>query len=89
MCIRDRENVVYFLSPTEINNLNENSIKLFDPIPKNELFKKLRESRVMLYQGDPGETFCLSIAEAQALGVPCVIKPIGCLGERVIDELFK
>ena len=39
----------------------------------------------MLYQGDPGETFCLSIAEAQALGVPCVIKPIGCLGERVID----
>ena len=69
----------------KINNLNENSIKLFDPIPKNELFKKLRESRVMLYQGDPGETFCLSIAEAQALGVPCVIKPIGCLGERVID----
>ena len=41
----------------------------------------------MLYKGDPGETFCLSIAEAQALGVPCVIKPIGCLGERVIDKV--
>jgi glycosyltransferase involved in cell wall biosynthesis len=71
----------------KIKELNEDSIKFFEPIPKNELFKKLLTSRVMLYKGDPGETFCLSIAEAQALGVPCVIKPIGCLEERVIDKV--
>ena len=54
-------------------------------MPKKDLVKVLSQSRVLVYRGDPGETFCLSIAEAQALGVPCVIKPIGCLGERVID----
>ena len=36
----------------------------------------------MLYKGDPGETFCLSIAEAQALGIPCVVQPIGSLGRE-------
>ena len=41
----------------------------------------------MLYKGDPGETFCLSVAEAQALGVPCVVQPIGSLGERVKDKI--
>ncbi len=70
-----------------IKNLNDNSIKIFEPIPKKLLFKKILNSRAMLYQGDPGETFCLSIAEAQALGIPCVIKPIGCLAERVIDKV--
>ena len=71
----------------QVKGLNDNSIKLFEPIPKNLLFKKILKSRAMLYQGDPGETFCLSIAEAQALGVPCVIKPIGCLAERVVDKV--
>jgi glycosyltransferase involved in cell wall biosynthesis len=71
----------------KIKNFNDNSIKLFEPIPKKELFKKLLQSRAMLYMGDPGETFCLSIAEAQALGVPCVVKPIGCLAERVKDKV--
>ena len=37
----------------------------------------------MLYQGDEGETFCLAVAEAQALGVPAVVKSIGSLPERV------
>jgi glycosyltransferase involved in cell wall biosynthesis len=39
----------------------------------------------MLYRGDPGETFCLAVAEAQAAGVPCVVQDIGCVGERIID----
>ncbi len=30
----------------------------------------------MLYRGDPGETFCRAVAEAQALGVPAVAQPI-------------
>ena len=71
----------------KIVDLNDSSIKLFDPLPKKKLFTKLLASRSMLYKGDPGETFCLSIAEAQALGIPCVVKPIGSLGERVIDTV--
>jgi len=41
----------------------------------------------MLYRGDPGETFCLAVAEAQAMGVPAVVQPLGSLGERVIDGI--
>jgi glycosyltransferase involved in cell wall biosynthesis len=39
----------------------------------------------MLYRGDPGETFCLALAEAQAMGVPAVVQPIGSVAERVVD----
>src|SRR3984893_12238005 len=35
--------------------------------------------------GDPGETFCLALAEAQAMGVPAVVRPLGSTQERVID----
>ena len=67
----------------KINNLNDNSINIFEPIEKIKLFKKIIKSRAMFYAGDKGETFCLAVAEAQALGVPCIVKPIGSLGERV------
>jgi hypothetical protein len=41
----------------------------------------------MLYLGHKCEAFCLSLAEAQALGVPAVIAPVAVLPERVIDGL--
>lgn len=55
------------------------------PVPKADLAEALRHCRVALYRGDPGETFCLAIGEAQAVGVPAVVLPIGCVAERVID----
>jgi glycosyltransferase involved in cell wall biosynthesis len=39
----------------------------------------------MLYRGDPGETFCLALAEAQATGLPAVVTPLGAVAERVAD----
>jgi glycosyltransferase involved in cell wall biosynthesis len=39
----------------------------------------------MLYRGDPGETFCLALAEAQAIGLPAVVTPLGAVAERVAD----
>jgi glycosyltransferase involved in cell wall biosynthesis len=39
----------------------------------------------MLYRGDLGETFCLALAEAQAMGVPAVVQPLGSVVERVVD----
>jgi hypothetical protein len=55
------------------------------PVGRDALAFLLTGSRAMLYRGDPGETFCLALAEAQAMGVPAVVQPIGCVAERVVD----
>jgi glycosyltransferase involved in cell wall biosynthesis len=55
------------------------------PIGHAALAAALNRARVMLYRGDPGETFCLAVAEAQASGVPAVVQPRGALAERVVD----
>ena len=60
-------------------------IRRFAPIGHKELAAALMRARVMLYRGDPGETFCLALAEAQAMGVPAVVKPLGSACERVIN----
>jgi glycosyltransferase involved in cell wall biosynthesis len=60
-------------------------IRRFAPVGRSELVAALSGARVMLYRGDPGETFCLALAEAQAMGVPAVVKPLGSTSERVID----
>lgn len=53
------------------------------PMPKTDLARALGEMRLLAYLGDPGETFCLAVAEAQAMGVPAVVRPVGAVGERV------
>lgn len=65
--------------------LSGHGVVLRQPVPKTELVEELRQARVMLYRGDPGEVFCLAVAEAQALGIPCVVQNVGNLAERVID----
>jgi glycosyltransferase involved in cell wall biosynthesis len=39
----------------------------------------------MLYLGHKVEAFCFAVAEAQAMGVPCVVAPVAAVPERVID----
>jgi glycosyltransferase involved in cell wall biosynthesis len=60
-------------------------VRRFSPVGRQALAAALSGARVMLYRGDPGETFCLSLAEAQAMGVPAVVTPLGAVAERVID----
>ena len=60
-------------------------VRLRDPLPRPALAERLRAARAMLYRGDPGETFCLALAEAQAVGLPCVVTPLGAVAERVAD----
>ena len=55
------------------------------PVGREELARRLAEARAMLYRGHPKETFCLALAEAQALGVPCVVQAVGSAPERVRD----
>lgn len=54
-------------------------------LPREQMMAEIRASRAMIYLGHKTEAFCLSLAEAQALGVPCVVAPIAVLPERVID----
>ncbi|MGC2413006.1 MAG: glycosyltransferase, partial [Stellaceae bacterium] len=66
--------------------LSDLGVRRHAPVGRARLAEVLGEARVMLYRGDPGETFCLSLAEAQAMGVPAVVQPIGSVAERVVDS---
>ena len=52
-------------------------------IPKTLLFEEMRKGRAIFYRGDKAETFCLAVAEAQALGLPAVVCDLGSMKERV------
>ncbi|HUC72225.1 MAG TPA: glycosyltransferase [Stellaceae bacterium] len=65
--------------------LADRGVRRHEPVGHEALAAALRSARVMLYRGDPGETFCLSLAEAQAMGVPAVVTALGAVAERVID----
>jgi len=65
--------------------LAQHGVRRHAPLPREQLIGALEQSRVMLYRGDAGETFCLAVAEAQAMGVPAVVQDIGAVAERVID----
>jgi glycosyltransferase involved in cell wall biosynthesis len=60
-------------------------VRRFPPVGREALANALLGARVMLYRGDPGETFCLALAEAQAMGIPAVVKPLGATPERLVD----
>ena len=60
-------------------------VVLHGPQPRPELAQNYGRARTMLYLGDPGETFCLAVAEAQAMGLPCVLGDEGAVAERVRD----
>ena len=67
------------------SSLRGSNIFLHEPVPKQDLVKVLSQSRVLVYRGDPGETFCLAVGEAQAAGIPAVVKDIGCVAERIVQ----
>jgi len=65
--------------------LADAGVRRHAPVGREALVEVLRGARAMLYRGDPGETFCLALAEAQAMGVPAVVTPLGAVAERVAD----
>jgi glycosyltransferase involved in cell wall biosynthesis len=60
-------------------------VRRFAPVGHGALAAALSGARVMLYRGDAGETFCLALAEAQAMGLPAVVTRRGAVAERIID----
>ena len=67
------------------SGLSGAGVVLREPLPKAELAAALAGFRALLYRGDPGETYCLAVGEAQAAGVPSIVQDIGCVAERVVD----
>jgi glycosyltransferase involved in cell wall biosynthesis len=67
------------------DGLAHSGVRRFAPVAHDAVAAALAGARVMLYRGDPGETFCLALAEAQAMGVPAVVARRGAVAERVID----
>jgi glycosyltransferase involved in cell wall biosynthesis len=65
--------------------LEKDGVRRHTPVGREALIDVLLGARAMLYRGDWGETFCLALAEAQALGVPAVVTPLGSVGERIAD----
>ena len=65
--------------------LADRGVVLRGPVPKARLLDEMQAARVMPYRGDVGETFCLALGEAQAMGIPCVIQDVGCVAERIVD----
>ena len=70
---------------TRAEALRDAGVYRHAPVGRDRLVEVLTGARAMLYRGDPGETFCLALAEAQALGLPAVVTPLGSVGERVTD----
>ena len=65
--------------------LSEQGVVVRSPVAKSQLVEEFSEARCMLYRGDLNETFCLAVGEAQASGVPAVVRDLGSVVERVID----
>jgi glycosyltransferase involved in cell wall biosynthesis len=63
----------------------DHGVQRHAPVGRDALVEVLSGARAMLYRGDAGETFCLALAEAQALGLPAVVTPLGAVAERVAD----
>lgn len=66
-------------------SLTSASVCRHQPVGRDALIEVLSGARAMLYRGDLGETFCLALGEAQALGVPAVVTPLGAVAERIAD----
>lgn len=61
------------------------SVRIHATASRDDLMAAIRGARAVLYLGHKVEAFCLTLAEAQAMGVPCVVAPETVLPERVID----
>ncbi|MDV7339204.1 glycosyltransferase family 4 protein [Terasakiella sp. A23] len=66
-------------------SMADQGIVLRGPATKTELIDELQKARLMCYRGDINETYCLAVAEAQALGTPTVVQDFGSMAERVVD----
>lgn len=73
--------------PDDVAGGARSTLRPHPPATREALWEAMRASRVMLYGGHRVEAFCLAVAEAQALGVPAVVRPVAVMPERVRHEV--
>jgi glycosyltransferase involved in cell wall biosynthesis len=73
------------LLPADVPAAARASVVIHPTVSRDEIMAAVRRSRVMLYLGHKVEAFCFALAEAQAMGVPCVVAPVAAVPERVVD----
>ncbi len=66
---------------------NQEGVKLIGPVSKEKLYSIFSESMLMAYPNTFPETFCISVLEAQAAGLPVVTSKLAALEERIDDEI--
>jgi len=66
-------------------SLSSINVKVRKPLPRQKLLKELKQSRLFIYKGTLDETYCMSLAEAQMVGLPSVVMNHGCMNERIIN----
>jgi glycosyltransferase involved in cell wall biosynthesis len=71
--------------PSGLDAAAKASVRIHPPLTRADLRQAMRQARVMPYLGHKSEAFCLTLAEAQSLGLPAVVARVGALPERVID----
>ncbi len=71
--------------PGNLSEAQRLSLRIHQGASRHDLMQAVRGARSMLYLGHKSEAYCLTLAEAQAMGVPCVVAPTAVLPERVID----
>ncbi len=71
---------------TQAESLESQGVFIRGPVSKSVLIDEFKQARCMLYRGDINETFCLAVGEAQASGVPAVVRDLGSVVERVKDH---
>ena len=70
-----------------VEGLYDCGVRRHPPVRHEDLAAVLAQSRVMLYRGNSGEAFCTALAEAQSIGLPVVVQPVGMVAERVVDGI--
>ncbi len=71
--------------PAGLPDTVRNAISFHPAAAREELIDAFRSSRALIYLGHKVEAFCLTLAEAQACGLPCVVAPLAVLPERIVD----
>ncbi len=55
------------------------------PLGDTGMAEAFARARVHLYPGAPEDTFCYSLTETQACGLPAVARPLGAAGEVIVN----
>jgi glycosyltransferase involved in cell wall biosynthesis len=71
----------------QFEGLTEPGVRFRGGVDKNALAHELRSAAVMAYPCTFRETFCISIAEAQAAGLPVVATDFAAVTERIQDRV--